>query len=171
MAINGSTVDIYSLIDERIPTLTGLEGNFWAGRLLTVPRDIIETGSIQMVVDFRDEPDYQGQQVIEFVMFNCLDWGIGARSIRIYAGSDLFTRHDELFTDFTVTTESCDHLVHLCVYTHTNFPVLNIEFFGSDWIHIAEMIFHDQPLPLDEDQVMVNCPSTLTIGEPGECSS
>lgn len=125
-----------------------------------------------MVVDFRDVEDYQGQQVMELVMFNCLDWAIGADSIRIYAGSDLFARHEEFITDYTVTTRSCDHLVHLCINTDTTFPVLNIEFFGSDWVHIAEVILHDQgPSPLDENPVPINCPSTLMVGGTGkDCS-
>ena len=60
------------LFDENVPTLTGLDGDMWASRLLTINTT---ANTAEITFDFTATPDYTGVGKVEVVMFNCPEWG------------------------------------------------------------------------------------------------
>ena len=99
-----------SVLFDGIPTLTGLEGDMWASQLLTLNTS---TSSTSITFDFTNPTDrngptnYLGVSVIEVVMFNCPDRGIGTNNVRVSA-------NDNLIDNIAVSDDSCDYLVRGC---------------------------------------------------------
>jgi hypothetical protein len=59
--------------------------------------------------NFMDTPGYSGVRQIEVTIFNCPQWNIAVRSIRVYEN-----RYTRLATAYP-TTISCDSLVKVCI--------------------------------------------------------
>ena len=72
------------LFDGNVPTLTGLDGDMWASRLLTINTTV---NTAEITFDFTDTPDYTGMGRVEVVMFNCPEWGISVRTISLFSAT------------------------------------------------------------------------------------
>ena len=126
------------LFDGNIPTLTGLDGDMWVGQLLT-----LETTN-----EFRREIVSEVTDLVtrvEFVIFNCPEWGISTQTIRLATAlSSSGTK--SLRQSFNVPTiTSCDSLVRICISVFITQPVVYLEFIpppDSTWTHLAEVTFH-----------------------------
>ena len=130
------------LFDGRVPTLTGLDGDMWAGQLLTV--NTMESSTI-VIFNFTDTPGYVGIQRVEVVMFNCPQWGIASTTIQLTGA----TVRDQTFNVFDLTSvtslTSCGSLVRVCLSIFVSRPLIGLEFFldkDSDWVHLAEVTFY-----------------------------
>lgn len=127
------------LFDNKIPTLTGLDGETWAEELLTLgfnnrlaihldpPKANILTETWKIVV----------------VLFNCPQWGISVEKIVI----------DSKQVGLGLNITSCQHLVRVCRSYESKGSSFNLTFepfLGSAWVHIAEIILHkDNTCPPD----------------------
>ena len=68
------------LFDGVIPTLTELDGNMWASRLLTMRARPFAAINF----DFVGVAGYAGVGRVEIVTFNCPQWGIGVGNITLH---------------------------------------------------------------------------------------
>lgn len=160
--INGSSTSIGLLTDQHIPTLANLNvSNTWASQLLTIPNN---SPAVELRFDFTGmAPGGVQLDFIELVVFNCLQWGIGASEITLYLGTREEPRiytFESLRSDVDYMS-SCDRLVHVCVPAlQITQPLVSLVFGNaSNWVHIAEVVFHD-PGPSSE------CPiTTFNVGE------
>ena len=150
------------LFNGNIPTLTGLDGDMWASQLLT----------LQTTNEFRREIVSEVTDVVarvEFVIFNCPEWGISTQVIRLSTATTGGTRSSpQAFNVPTIT--SCDSLVRTCIARSITQPLIILEFIpppDSTWTHLAEVTFYstgtcspdaiiDLPLPIPD--------ATLTDG-------
>ena len=99
------------LFDGNVPTLTGLDGDMWASRLLTINTT---ANTDEITFDFTTTPNYTGVKRVEVVMFNCPEWRISVRLIQLF--SSTFTSGNRNFvTSISPTTTSCDSLVRVCI--------------------------------------------------------
>ena len=130
------------LFDGRVPTLTGLDGDMWAGQLLTMQT----TQSVNNVIfDFTDTPGYDRVERVEVVMFNCPQWGIATTGIHLLRA----TARGQPFNNFGLISvsslTSCKYLVRVCLSATVSQPVIGLQFDldqDSDWVHLAEVTFY-----------------------------
>ena len=127
------------LFDGNIPTLTGLDGNMWASQLLT----------FQTSNRFRREILSEVTDLVrrvEFVIFNCPEWGISTQVIKLVVATSLAARARTLVQTFNVPPiTSCDSLVRICISQNIIQPLIALEFIpppGSNWTHLAEVTFY-----------------------------
>ena len=122
------------LFDGHIPILTGLDGDTWASQLLTLlPR----AATTEITFYFSDNLNLV---VVEVVMFNCPQWGIGVQNI--------IARENNLISIENTETDnitSCDYLVRSCIKVQFFSSTVSLRFSlppNIFWIHLAEIIFH-----------------------------
>ena len=161
------------LFDGHVPTLTGLDGDMWAGQLLTIhttqslTHPFILTTTV--IFDFTDTPGYERIERVEVVMFNCPQWGIASTR------SDLSgaTAGDQFFRAFASTRlsslTSCESLVRVCSSANISQPLIRLQF-DSDWVHLAEVTFYarDSTCP---PNVILNPPTTSPPTSPPPSST
>ena len=130
------------LFDCAIPALTNLDGDGWASELLTLKMD--SSRSI-MTFDFSFTLAH-----IEVVLFNCPEWSISIREIR------LIDSGERCIGTYYPPSTSCNSLVRVCIPYSTTRRVLTLQFIAesrSSWLHLAEVEFHS---------IGLDCPSSLT---------
>ena len=145
------------LFDGHIPTLTGLDGNMWASRLLTIRRANISTS---VTFDFTDTPGYDRVERVEVVMFNCPQWGIASTDI-LFSGA--IARGQPLKTISVSSLTSCDSLVRVLISVTVSLPVLTLQFIllpNSDWVYLAEVTFYASNITLTP---LITAPDTTTM--------
>ena len=69
------------LQDGRVPTLTRLDGDYWASQLFTL--HTTTRLATDITFDFRRTPDFTRVEIIEVVMLNCPEWGMEIQNIRL----------------------------------------------------------------------------------------
>ena len=141
----------------RLPTLTGLDGNMWASQLLTINT---KDPSTTVTFDFTDTPGYDGVQRVEVLMFNCLQWGIGSSFIFLL-GAD-----DRSPVAMRTILTSCDSLVRVCISATVSQPVLTLRFVlhpNSDWLHLAEVTFYASGSICPPSNVILTPPPPTTL--------
>ena len=150
------------LFDGRVPTLTGLDGDMWAGQLLTIN---ITQSLTYFSFDFTDTPGYVGIQRVEVVMFNCPQWGVASTTISLSAA----TARGEPFFNFASTSisslTSCESLVRVCLSSSVSRPLIRLQFThdqDSDWVHLAEVTFYGGN-PNCPPNVILNPPTTTPL--------
>lgn len=135
------------LFDGNIPTLSGLEGGWWASQLLTLYKT--DPTRAEMAFDFTDTLGYAGIGRVEMVIFNCPEWGIGVRSIQLFGHTRTSFFSDSLGFQRISDTTSCDSLLRVCLMVpprSVRLPVLSMEFVllsqSLQWVHLAEVTFY-----------------------------
>ena len=135
-----------------IPTLTGLDGDMWASQLLT-----LQPGQQGIVAfEFTSTPGYRGVSRVEVVMFNCPRYGISVRSILLLEAANILNA-GTLIAAVNPTVTSCDSLVRICISGSSIQPAVGLQFavdVGSNWIHLAEVTFHDNGTTCPPDTVI-----------------
>ena len=130
------------LFDGRVPTLTGLDGDMWAGQLLTI--NTMESLTI-VIFDFTDTPRYDRIERVEVVMFNCPQWGVASITI-ILTGATARGQQFNTFASTSVSSlTSCESLVRVCLSGPVSRPLIGLQFIlnqDSDWVHLAEVTFN-----------------------------
>ena len=126
------------MFDRGIPTLTGLDGDMWASRLLTIQTT---ASSIDITFDLRT-PTFTRVDRVEVVMFNCPQWGIGVESVSVRA----LVTDATLISTTTISHDvtSCNSLIKVCLEPRSNTPQLDLQFTffrDSNWVHLAEVTF------------------------------
>ena len=127
------------LFDGKTPTLIGLSSNMWASQLFTLSSE--DGGrSIPITFDFDGTPGYTGVGAVEVTMFNCPDWSLAVRSIRLQN-----SRGESILSSSQVPT-SCTSLVTdmLCSQSQLRSSQIRMAFDlqpNSDRVYIAEMTF------------------------------
>ena len=141
------------LFDGNIPTLTGLDGDMWASQLLT----------LQTINEFRREIVSEVTDVVarvEFVIFNCPEWGISTQIIRLSTATSVGTRSfPQSFNVPTIT--SCDSLVRMCIDNIIIQPAIALEFIpppDSTWTHLAEVTFYSSGSTCPPDTIIPSLP-------------
>jgi hypothetical protein len=127
-----NTPDSSVLFDGKLPPLTWII-NFdrsWARQLLTAQQNS-ERSKYVMHFDFTGQPDYAGVGAIEFVVFNCPEWGISLQAVSLEEG-----------TTYTTERQSCASLVTVCFPLQTLKRQFTIEFIFLQWMHLAEIVFY-----------------------------
>ena len=132
-----------SVLFDGIPTLTGLDGDMWAKQILT-----LQSTHRTIDVSFSITGDLER---VELVMFNCPQWGIAVRSIRLRdIGGQIIGNIGNLNS-----ITSCDSLVRLCVPATVLNPVVVSVLFDldtdSNWVHFAEVVFYDDSTTCSPD--------------------
>lgn len=131
------------LLDSKIPNLTGLDGNMWASRLFTL-RTTGSTNPFNIAFNFTNTPGYDGVGLVEVVAFNCPEIATSIQRINLFrALSD--SSPNLRYAQFFPADTSCTSFVRFCITEATSFPRLTVEFFvneDSQWVHLAELIFH-----------------------------
>jgi hypothetical protein len=134
------------LFDDGIPALAGLDGNMWAGGLLTLQRK--GNPQVQLSFSFAEE-DYVRVGGVEVVVFNCPEWEVAVQSIGV-TGAMATSGCSSLLNVVQPTTTSCDSLVRVCIQLRTSSPVLTLHFFypaDARWVHLAEVTFYNTSSP------------------------
>ena len=155
------------LFDGNVPTLTRLDGDMWASKLLTINTT---ANTANITFDFTDTPDYTGVGRVEVVMFNCPEWGISVRLIQLFSASS--TSGSRTFvTSISPTTTSCDSLVRVCMpYTVSSTrPVITLAFnlpSTSNWVHLAEVTFYASNSTCPPDTIITPPPATQQMNTP-----
>ena len=159
-----STPASSALNDGNIPTLTGLDGNMWASQLLT-----LQPGQQGIVAfEFTSTPGYRGVSRVEVVMFNCPQYGISVRSILLLEAANVLNA-GTLVAAVNPTVTSCDSLVRICISGSSIQPAVGLQFtvdVGSNWIHLAEVTFHDNGMTCPPDTVLTTSPILLNFLSP-----
>ena len=129
------------LFDGVIPTLTGLNGNMWASRLLALQRTTIISRPA-VTFDFTDTAGYVGLSGrLEVVMFNCPAMGISASTITVATAlTPLVSTTPLMAVNIGIT--SCDSLVRVCTSITTVQPSIFLQFPTSDMVYLAEVTFY-----------------------------
>ena len=149
------------LFDGNVRTLTGLDGDMWASRLLTINTT---ANTAEITFDFTTTPDYTRVGRVEVVMFNCSEWGISVRTISLFHATST-TGSRTFITSISPTTTSCDSLVRVCI-SHTvssTRPVLTLVFTPpstSNWVHLAEVTFYASSSTCQPDIIITLPPTT-----------
>ena len=156
------------LFDGNVPTLTGLDGDMWASRLL-----IINTtaNTAEITFDFTNTLDYTGVGRVEVVMFNCPEWGISVIAISLFSATSTSSGSRTILTSIFPTTTSCDSLVRVCISGTVNSlkPVLTLVFTPSstsNWVHLAEVTFYASSSTCQPDIIITLPPTTLSPTTP-----
>ena len=156
------------LFDGHIPTLTGLDGDMWASQLLTIqttarstPNPNVFVANVIFEFSVTETPVYR---VVEVVMFNCPQWGIGTTRIAL---TDAIAMNQTYFhlnsTEITSSLTSCESLVRVCLSARVSRPVIRLQFildWDSDWVHLAEVTFYTRGSTCPPN-VILNPPTTL----------
>ena len=133
------------LFDGVIPTLTGLDGDMWASQLLTLQTTAGTRTRAIVLFDFTDTAGYVGLSGrLEVVMFNCLEKGISASTIRVSTSSSPSVNPTPLMV-VNIGITSCDSLVRVCTQIPTTQPSITLEFVigaTSDMVYLAEVTFY-----------------------------
>ena len=69
------------LQDSHVPTLTRLDGDYWANQLFTL--HTTTRLATDITFDFLRTPDFTRFEIIEVVIFNCPEWGMEIQNIRL----------------------------------------------------------------------------------------
>ena len=133
-----------SVLFDGIPTLTGLDGDMWARKLLTFntsASDTIITFNFTTASDMNGKTDYTGVETIEVVMFNCPIRGIGPNIIVLADGNVVDT------IEFRQTSTSCDYLVRACgdKTLSTTSQIISLYFSHVNFqqrLYVAEVTFY-----------------------------
>ena len=149
------------LFDGNVPTLTGLDGDMWASRLLTINTT---ANTAEITFDFTNTPDYTGEVRVEVVMFNCSEWGISVRTILLFSATSTSGSRNFL-TSTSPNTASCDSLVRMCISHNVSSirPVLTLVFIPSstsNWVHLAEVTFYASSSTCQPDIIITLPPTT-----------
>ena len=107
----------------------------WASQLLT-----LETSNEFIVSELTVVVER-----IEFVMFNCPEWGISTQVIRLFTATSTSGNISPPQTFNVPTITSCDSLVRTCISQIIQQPVIYLEFNpppDSTWTHLAEVTFY-----------------------------
>jgi len=98
------------LFDEKIPTLTGLDGDMWASQLLTARP---ASGTTEISFDFSNHPNFIVRRV-EVVIFNCpqINQMTAVQRIELHEGLSSFS---SLISATNPNTTSSDSLVRVCL--------------------------------------------------------
>ena len=137
------------LFDGKTPTLTGLSDNMWASQLFTLSSagDGGRSNSLSFIFD---TTGFIGVWGVEVTMFNCPDWGLAVRSIRLQnvrGGSILSS--SQVPSSMTCTSLVTDML---CSQSQLRFPESRMLFDlqpNSDRVYIAELTFFPTPVMCD----------------------
>ena len=151
------------LFDGNVPTLTGLDGDMWASRLLTINTT---ANTAEITFDFTDTPDYTGKGRVEVVIFNCPEWGISVRTISLISSTSR-TGSRTFLTSISPITTSCDSLVRVCISHNVSSdrPVLALVFTPpstSNWVHLAEVTFYASGSTCPPDTLITPPPTTAS---------
>jgi hypothetical protein len=149
------------LTDGITPNLTELDGDRWAGQLLTLK---VDTTNKPPSINFPLDIPQKGTVVntVEVVLFNCPQWGIGVSRISIQ-GYHIFK--PVLFAANVIdpALSSCGSLVRVCMPLNTTFALFYLTFepvFGSNWIHLADVKFHTNVSTCPPDRILNPKPYT-----------
>ena len=128
------------LFDGKTPTLTGLSGNMWANQLITLSSAEDESRSILLTFEF-DSPEYTGVGEVQVTMFNCPDWGLAVRSIRLQNSGG-----ENVLSSSRVLNSSCISLVTVMLCSRSRFTSSESRMLfdlqpNSDRVYIAELTF------------------------------
>ena len=146
------------LIDDRVPTLNPV-GNMWASELLTVMG-----GASSIMLGVRLDATSNGATLpareVVIYLFHCPGWGVGAETITVHYSST-FPSFFGVFNSpgsVTLTTDiqNCDSLTRVSIPLQPISAVLSnyfLEFHNPSgaviqWVHIGEVMFSDQPIPV-----------------------
>ncbi len=153
------------LFDARIPILSHLGGSSWAYSLLVLGASHI--ASINF--DLRGRR-YTTINRVEVVMFNCPWWGLGAESIALYSPVRIEVIGGTIFNTIHPTITSCTSLVRVCIpctVCNNKTGIFGLEFRtgSTDWVHIAEVTFHEGTRinPCPEDIVITQFTPVVSI--------
>ena len=133
------------LFDSNIPGLhAGFDNDGWATTLLTLKShtDNNVTYTPQIATNFTGELSYVGVRNIEVFFFNCPQWGISIREIRVTGSLEYGIFRYIASKDITLT--SCESLVYTCIQVAPTLPIKMLELKlspGSSWVHIGEIQF------------------------------
>ena len=158
------------LFDGHVPTLTGLDGDMWAGQLLTIQT----TQSVTNVIfDFTDTPGYDRIERVEVVMFNCPQ--LIASTTIILTGA---TARDQSFNTFDSTSvsslTSCESLVRVCLSSTVSQPLIGLQFTldqDSDWVYLAEVTFYARGTTCPPNAILNQTSSDITSPPPPACTT
>ena len=149
----------------------------WASQLFTVSSAEDGGGSNSLTFEF-DTAGFIGVWGVEVTMFNCPDWGLAVRSIRLQNG-----RGGSILSSSQVPS-SCTSLVTdmLCSRSQLRSPDIRMEFDfqpNSDRVYIAEMTFFptsvicdtsDTPPPLSDTTVSLQPTTTIASSTPQDAT-
>ena len=147
------------LFDGNVPTLTGLDGDMWASRLLTINAT---ANTAKVIFDFTDTPDYTRVERVEVVMFNCPEWGISVTTIQLF-GDISISENRIPGSTINPTTTTCDSLVIVCISEIVSLPVIILVFnlsSTSNWVHLAEVTFYASGSICPPDTIITPPPPT-----------
>ena len=145
------------LIDNTVPTLNPV-GNTWASQLLTVMG-----GANSVMIGVRLDATSNGATLpareVVIYLFRCQTWGIGAETITV--------RYSATFPSFfgvfnspgsvsLTNIQNCDSLTRVSIPLQpisAVVPSYFLEFHNPSgaviqWVHIGEVMFSDQPIPV-----------------------
>ena len=161
------------LFDGNIPTLTGLDGDMWASQLLALQVN----NRFDIISDFSGTSNYMGVDRVEFVMFNCPEWGIAVyEDIGIGRASSISGPRSAT-GKVRPTITSCDSLVRVCTsHLAITEPVIYLHFFpatGSNRTYIAEVEFYGDGSDCPPDNIITARPpqDTTTLPPPDTTTS
>ena len=136
-------------IDGVIPTIDTSQRGNWASQLFT-----IQASMTSYALGFRFQSCVALQEVELYVLY-CPAWQIGATTINVYNSTTYpsFTRAAPSVGSVTLTInmQNCENLTRVSIPLQTTLTVSSyfIEFTNPtqvNWLHIAEVIFSDQPI-------------------------
>ncbi len=128
------------LFDGKIPKLTGLDGNMWASRLLTLH---VQGVFASVNFDFSGTAGYAGVDRVEVVIFNCSQWEMNVTQINLIIPSMLTSLNSgATINSSTPMSTSCDSLVTVnipCRNPHCAETLLGLQFLSpsSNPVYIA----------------------------------
>ena len=151
------------LFDGNIPKLTGLDGDMWASQLLTLQT----TNEARRLIIFDFTASLSRVERVEFVLFNCPEWGISVQNIGLLTASSLVDEYlvVEIFTVPSIT--SCDSLVRVCTSQNIVQPAIALELFpppDSTLTHLAEVTFYGNGTCPPDTIITTPPPDTTTSG-------
>ena len=155
------------LFNDKIPTLTGLDGDMWASQLLTLRR---LTSNTEITFDFITAPVPDVGRV-EVVMFNCPEWGIVVESILLFGAESSvhpYSRNVNIlaFKNISDDGSSCDSLLRVClaIPPTTKTSLFILEFVSGspalNWTYLAEITFYYIGDDCPPDAIITTNPTT-----------
>ena len=131
------------LFDGVIPTLTALDENMWASRLMILYRPEFGSTNFRITTDFGDKP--VNIRRVEVTIFNCPQWGTAVHTLYVENYVSYYYR-----TIATVypTVISCDSLLKVCIPINISSNRLGLFFYHNNGpVHIAEVAFNKNSSP------------------------
>jgi hypothetical protein len=144
-----NTPDSSVLFDGKLPHLINFDHS-WARQLLTAQQNS-ERSKYVMHFDFTGQPDYAGVGAIEFVVFNCPEWGISLQAVSLEEGRI-----------YTTERQSCASLVTACFPLQTLKHQFTIEFIFLQWMHLAEIVFYRGDCTCNNRTEVLSTPLTIS---------